>query len=375
MAYVKVAKKEGLTCSGAINYAANPDKAEYNSGINCSDDPTTAIYEFENTKEHYGKTGGRQYKHFIQSFMPGEITPYKAHEIGRDFADNNFKGYEVYIGTHIDKGHIHNHFIVNSVNFETGEKYHKPESYLQELRQESDKICEREGLSVIKAKEPEQGTIRSADMNKYQLLQRVDNGEQVKSYVLDTAIAVQKAADISINREQFISEMKNEGYTTNWRDDYKNVTFQDMDGHKVRLSNLEKTFNDNIYTKEGLENEFTRFKENDGGKYMSDKSGGDDRTKDIGYVRSDTKQLDQTTRAKQPDENGIREHAPESESRRIERSIRNVEQGIKRNSDKDAGRDPIEQKQYEYNLEPVLERDFELENYYERIRDDDDRER
>ena len=34
------------------------------------------------TKEIYGKTGGRTYKHFVQSFAPGEdITPEKAHEI------------------------------------------------------------------------------------------------------------------------------------------------------------------------------------------------------------------------------------------------------------------------------------------------------
>ena len=33
-----------------------------------------------------------------------------------------WKGHEVLIATHIDKGHIHTHFIVNSVNYENGHK-------------------------------------------------------------------------------------------------------------------------------------------------------------------------------------------------------------------------------------------------------------
>ena len=33
-----------------------------------------------------------------------------------------WKGHEVLIATHIDRGHIHTHFIVNSVNFEDGHK-------------------------------------------------------------------------------------------------------------------------------------------------------------------------------------------------------------------------------------------------------------
>ncbi len=40
------------------------------------------------------------------------------------FAQEQFKGYEVLVATHIDREHIHSHFIVNSVSAETGLKYH-----------------------------------------------------------------------------------------------------------------------------------------------------------------------------------------------------------------------------------------------------------
>ncbi|MGO5073172.1 relaxase/mobilization nuclease domain-containing protein [Clostridium sporogenes] len=46
----------------------------------------------------------------------------KSNKIGLEWAEKNFKGFEVLISTHKDKGHIHNHFIVNSVSFENREK-------------------------------------------------------------------------------------------------------------------------------------------------------------------------------------------------------------------------------------------------------------
>ena len=69
------------------------------------------------------KTDGRQYKHYVQSFENDSIEPKMAHEIAREWAEKNFKGYEVLFATHCDKGHIHTHFIVNSVSFEDGRKF------------------------------------------------------------------------------------------------------------------------------------------------------------------------------------------------------------------------------------------------------------
>ena len=47
-----------------------------------------------------------------------------AHEIGLKFA-KYFKGYQCVVVTHMNTAHIHNHIIMNSVNFETGMKFHQ----------------------------------------------------------------------------------------------------------------------------------------------------------------------------------------------------------------------------------------------------------
>ena len=54
------------------------------------------------------------------------------------------------IGTHTDQHHIHNHILFNSVNDETGEKFHcSREDYYKQIRGVSDRICREHGLSVI----------------------------------------------------------------------------------------------------------------------------------------------------------------------------------------------------------------------------------
>ncbi|ELB3888198.1 relaxase/mobilization nuclease domain-containing protein [Campylobacter coli] len=51
-------------------------------------------------------------------------SPEQAHKNAVELAEHTkaWKGHEVLIATHIDKGHIHTHFIVNSVNYENGHK-------------------------------------------------------------------------------------------------------------------------------------------------------------------------------------------------------------------------------------------------------------
>ena len=85
------------------------------SGVNCL--PESAYREFMNTKLQYGKTEGRKFYHFTQSFHPDEkLTPETAHEIALKFAQQMFPGFEVLVATHTDKAHIHSHFVVNSVS-------------------------------------------------------------------------------------------------------------------------------------------------------------------------------------------------------------------------------------------------------------------
>ena len=53
------------------------------------------------------------------------------------------------MATHTDKKQLHNHIVLNSVNWRTGQKWQHNKADLLELRKFSDKLCEEYGLSII----------------------------------------------------------------------------------------------------------------------------------------------------------------------------------------------------------------------------------
>ena len=150
MAVTKILARKARLDIG-INYVLNGDKTDdriLTAALNC--DPGRECRQMVETKRAVGKEDGVQYYHIIQSFKPGEITPELALEIAKAFAVEHLPGYEVVIGTHVDRGHIHSHILFNSVNAVTGEKYHStPQSYYQQIRAVSDRLCREHGLSVI----------------------------------------------------------------------------------------------------------------------------------------------------------------------------------------------------------------------------------
>ena len=76
-------------------------------------------------------------------------------EIAQAFAKEHLADYEVVIGVHVDKEHIHAHMVFNSVNLVTGRKYHSnAKSYYQQIRTISDMLCREHGLSVIMEGKP-----------------------------------------------------------------------------------------------------------------------------------------------------------------------------------------------------------------------------
>lgn len=134
-----------------IQYALNGDKTNeqvLTAALNCSTE--FAARRMQQTKAQYHQEDGVQCYHIIQSFQPGEVTPELALEIAQAFAKEHLRGYEVVIGTHVDRHHVHSHIVFNSVNAETGKKYHSsPQSYYQQIRSVSDRLCWEHNLSVI----------------------------------------------------------------------------------------------------------------------------------------------------------------------------------------------------------------------------------
>ena len=149
--YVTNSKK--TTLAAGLTYITNPEKTEQSffvTTINCGS-PETAYREMQQVKQRFHNTGGVLGYHFIQSFAPGEVTPEQAHKIGVAFAREVFgDAYQVVIGTHLDRAHLHSHIIINSVSFLDGKKYHSsPISYYNTIRKTSDELCKAENLSVL----------------------------------------------------------------------------------------------------------------------------------------------------------------------------------------------------------------------------------
>ena len=127
---------------------------QYVSGINCT--PTTARTEMMAVKKRYGKDEGIMAFHGYQSFAPGECTPAIAHEIGIKLAEELWGSrFQVLVATHLDKAHhLHNHFVVNSVSFADGKRYHRTNQDYKDMRNISDRLCREYGLSVIEKPKP-----------------------------------------------------------------------------------------------------------------------------------------------------------------------------------------------------------------------------
>ena len=108
----------------SINYILQKKKlgeANLSAGINCM---TSGAYEqMMETKEMFGKTGGRQGYHFIISLKPGEGTPQEMYEFAMKFAERAFHNeYEAVVAVHTDKDRIHAHIIINSVKRKYGDR-------------------------------------------------------------------------------------------------------------------------------------------------------------------------------------------------------------------------------------------------------------
>ncbi len=150
MAVTKILARKGRLDVG-VRYVLNGDKTNeqiLTASQGCSTEH--AVSRMMKTKQHYRQTDGVQYYHIIQSFKPGEVTPELALEIAKAFAAEHLPGYQAVIGVHVDKEHIHAHTIFNSVNADTGEKYHSnARSYYSQIRATSDRLCREHGLSVV----------------------------------------------------------------------------------------------------------------------------------------------------------------------------------------------------------------------------------
>ena len=213
------------------------------SGVNCQ--PQSVYDNFLNTKLLYHKDGGVMFYHMVQSFPKGAaVDPRQAHEAARRLAEY-FDGCEVLVCTHVDREHIHSHFLINSVNFDTGRKLHIAKEQLQELRQRNDMVCKEFSLPVFQPREQKQKT-KTMTIGEYHTAAR---GQSKKLQLMNIINDCMRHAS---NREEFIALMESEGYKVRWEKSRKNITYTTPSGWQCRDRLL---FGDK-YLKENMEYEF-----------------------------------------------------------------------------------------------------------------------
>ena len=238
MAVTKILAKT-VRLDKLIRYVVNPKKTNeqvFVSSVGCV--PESAARTWKDTKRRFGRTEGVQAYHLIQSFKPGEITPELAHEIGNQFAQKYLDGYEVIVGTHVDKAHVHNHIIFNSVSDRDGHKYHSsPNSYFKEIRGLSDRLCREYGLSVID--EPNKRALTYVEWRMQKL------GIRTQRQLVDRD--VEECLSLAMDVGQFYALMEDRGYTVQHRSKYPTfVPYGDEHGHRARMKGKAMTEDDFI---------------------------------------------------------------------------------------------------------------------------------
>ena len=227
-----------------ISYVTQDKKTNVNlvTGKDCLAE--SCLEEMLYTKNLYHKNSGRQYIHIIQSFDPKDnLSAEQVHNVGIKLA-STFNGFQVLVATHIDKNHLHNHLVINSVSFENGYKIQMSKKDLQYLKDYSDKLCLEIGASVIPKKEKTNYIKR----NEYRV------AEQGKSWKFKLMNAIDLSLAESNCKDNFIKNMNKLGYQVNWTDARKYITYTTPEGYKCRDNKLY----DNKYSKGAMENEFRR---------------------------------------------------------------------------------------------------------------------
>ncbi|MCM1382636.1 MAG: relaxase/mobilization nuclease domain-containing protein, partial [Muribaculaceae bacterium] len=203
------------------------DEMKFATGLNCSVNPQSAYDEFRRSFEYYAKE--RFFKsdlnfqnfnsdektkskekvrihHYVQSFDPKEnVSPEEAHKIGIEWAKKTFgENMQVIVSTHLDKGHIHNHFAVCPYDL-NGKRWIDNMNTLKRARKISDEIALEHGLHIIESP-------KHKNTMKYSEWLAKQNGVSWKNQLaadIDKLILREDVQSVS----DLADKMKEQGYT------------------------------------------------------------------------------------------------------------------------------------------------------------------
>lgn len=200
-----------------IDYAENPQKTDFGKfiyGYAC--DTQIADAQFLLSKRQYVNLTGRSRGtddviayHLRQAFLPGEITPEEANQIGRELALKLTKGNHAFVVcTHVDKHHVHNHIIINSTTLDCTRKFRNFWGSTWAIRRMNDKLCLEHGLSIVENPKPSRdhygtwlGNTKQPSFQE-QLRQAIDTVLEESPTDFEVFLKKLESAGIEVNRER-----------------------------------------------------------------------------------------------------------------------------------------------------------------------------
>ena len=241
------------TLKKAIDYICNGDKTDdeiYVTTHLCSRE--NAHKEFELTKKQFNSKTKTLAHHLIQSFVPEEVSFEEVHQVGIELCDKILEGrYEYVLATHIDKDHIHNHIIFNSIDVDEGKVYHSYYGSYMNIRNQSDRLCREHNLSVID--QETQKEINEIRRRKYVNWYDWNEDKKGSSYKSRLQFDIDRTIKQSINWQDFLSKMESCGYEIKQG---KHIAFRSKNQQRftraktIRVNYTEERIKDRILNKE-----------------------------------------------------------------------------------------------------------------------------
>lgn len=132
------------------------------------------------------------------------------------------------LATHLDREHLHNHFLINSVSFVNGKKFNDNKRCYFQMREASDRLCREQELSVIE--KPSGHTPRSIYFAE-------KNGEPTHYNLMREAL--DEALSMCLEHRDLQLALRDRGYVLNCDPNRKYATIRSIGGGKpVRLYRL-----------------------------------------------------------------------------------------------------------------------------------------
>ena len=188
-----------------------------------------------------------------------------------------FLGHEIVCATHIDKGHIHNHFCINVVNLETGERNYFKKSVVLKTKMRSNELCEKFNFKTIDLNKNRENAEKSINLNYAEWA--INNNKDIDKKVTSIKFVTEKIDAIILagkvkNIDELVTELNKLGIQVKYKNKdgklYKHISFK-VEGRDQKffrgnyahsLDNLIKRLSDTEYDKK-----YNKFAESEWQKY------------------------------------------------------------------------------------------------------------